>query len=84
MLAQTGQRKFWQIETGNFVRKTENFVQTGHTRRRAEQCAAALQANSLGTCCERQKRDRVMKPVLYKMTSICLFHNVAYVLVRMK
>ena len=48
------------------------FAQTGHTRRRAELCGAALQADSLGTCCERQKRHRVMKPVLYKMTSICL------------
>ena len=60
------------------------FAQTGHTRRRAELCAAALQADSLGTRCERQKRHRVMKPVLYKMTSICLFHSVAYALASMK
>ena len=57
-LAQTGQRKFWQIATGNFVSKADFFAQTGHTRRRAELCAAALQADSLGTRCERQKRHR--------------------------
>ena len=47
-------------------------------------CVAAMQANILSTCCERQKRDRVMKPVLYEMTCTCLFYSVAYALVIMK
>ena len=66
---QTGQRQFWQIETGDFCAKQTNFAQTGHTQCRAELCVAALQADSLSTCCEWQKRDRAMKPVLYKMTN---------------
>ena len=67
-----------------FCAQNRFFAQTGHTRRRAELCVAALHADSLGTCCERQKRHRVMKPVLYKMTRICLFYSVAYALVSMK
>ena len=57
---QTGQRKSWQIEIGNFCAKQTNLAETGHTRRRAELClcVAALQADSLSTCCEWQKRDR--------------------------
>ena len=52
-----------------FAQNRQFLPKHGHTRRRAELSIAALQADSLSTCCEWQKRDRAMKPVLYKMTN---------------
>ena len=48
--------------------KQTNFVQIGHTWRRAELCVAALQADFLSTCFEWQKRDRanLSFAILYK------------------
>ena len=57
-----------------FCAKQANFAQTGHTGRRAELCVAALQADSLSTCCEWEKRDRANKSfvILYKTGFIAL------------
>ena len=56
--AQTSQRKFWQIETGNFFFRKTQILRKQATHGAGRSCVAALQVDSLSTCCEWQKRDR--------------------------
>ena len=73
-LAKLAKGNFGKSKQAIFCAKQANFAQTGHTGRRAELCVAALQADSLSTCCEWQKRDRTNKSfvILYKTGFIAL------------
>ena len=47
---------FGKSKQAIFFAKYTNFAQADHTRRRTELCVAALQADSLSTCCEWKKQ----------------------------